>query len=70
MWEPDYEKEANYWIEKDAASKMQTTDRSIRMTAHHHIQIDKEKRGIVIIPQYQPMGCCAFSAPYSLFDTV
>ena len=20
MWEPDYEKEANYWIEKDAAS--------------------------------------------------
>ena len=24
----------------------------------------------MIIPRYQPMGCCAFSAPYSLFDPV
>ena len=24
----------------------------------------------VIIPRYQPMGCCAFSTCYTLFDTV
>ena len=27
MWEPDYEREANYWIEKDAASKKMNAER-------------------------------------------
>jgi nitroimidazol reductase NimA-like FMN-containing flavoprotein (pyridoxamine 5'-phosphate oxidase superfamily) len=27
MWEPDYEREANYWIEKDAVSKKMNAER-------------------------------------------
>ena len=45
MWEPDYEKEANYWIEKDAASLIKPfSEEYIKLLDYKKIPIEGMKK--------------------------
>ena len=45
MWEPDYEKEANYWIEKDAASLIEPfSEEYIKLLDYKKIPIEGMKK--------------------------